>query len=116
VGHILFTPAKVRGESGTVRAMALGPMAVLPEHQNRGIGSELVTAGLDLLRSMGERVVFVVGHREYYPRFGFEPAAPMGLHYKSPDFDPHFMVAELVPGALQGLTGTVEYLPPFDAA
>jgi putative acetyltransferase len=76
-------------------------MAVLPEFQNRGIGSALVRAGLEACRNIGESVVFVLGHLEFYPRFGFQPAAQKGLRYKSLDFDPHFMVAELSPGALK---------------
>lgn len=114
VGHILFTPVTVKGETGTERAMALGPMAVLPEFQNRGIGSALVRAGLEACRNIGESVVFVLGHLEFYPRFGFRPAAQKGLRYKSLDFDPHFMVAELSPGALKQMSGYVEYHPEFD--
>jgi len=114
VGHILFTPVTVEGDAGTPKAMALGPMAVLPEYQNQGIGSQLVRAGLEACRQIGERVVFVLGHAEYYPRFGFQPAAPKGLRYKHPDFDPYFMVAELSPGALQEMTGWVQYHPEFD--
>ena len=56
----------------------------------------------------------VLGHPEFYPRFGFRPAPPMGLRFRAPEFDPAFMVAELEPGALAGRTGWVEYLPPFD--
>ncbi len=113
VGHILFTPVTVAGTAG---AMALGPMAVVPEHQRRGIGSRLVRAGLDACRALGASVVFVLGHAAYYPRFGFRPAAPLGLRYKHPDFDPHFMVIELRPGALHGMTGEVVYHPAFEAA
>jgi putative acetyltransferase len=113
VGHILFTPVTIRAETSVSGALGLGPMAVEPQHQGRGIGSALVRAGLDACRRRSHFVVFVVGHPEYYPRFGFQPAAPQGLHFHSAEFDPAFMVIELVPGALAGRTGWVEFLPPF---
>jgi putative acetyltransferase len=115
VGHILFTPVTIEGGAAAGRAMALGPMAVLPELQNRDIGSRLVVVGLEACRDIGVHVVFVLGHREYYPRFGFEPAPPKGLRYKHADFDPYFMAVELSQDALSGLSGNVKYHPQFDA-
>jgi putative acetyltransferase len=114
VGHILFTPVRVLGEEGERAALGLAPMAVHPDFQNRGIGSRLVRAGLEACRAQGQPVVFVLGHPNYYPRFGFQPAAPRGLHYKGPEFDPYFMVVELEPGALEGWAGSVEYRPEFE--
>ena len=115
VGHALFSPVEVIGAEQW-SAMALGPMAVLPEHQRTGIGSRLVEAGLDACRSSGHAVVIVLGHPDYYPRFGFVPAPPLGLTCKW-DVPPEvFMVAELEPGALKGRRGRVEYHPAFDAA
>lgn len=112
-GHILFSPVTVEGED-VRRAMGLGPMAVAPEHQRQGVGSRLVRAGLDACRAISEHVVVVLGHAEYYPRFGFEPAPARGLRYLSEDFDPHFFVAELEPGALDGWSGQVRYHPEFE--
>ena len=114
LGHILFTPVRVVGETGERTALGLAPMAVLPEFQNQGIGSRLVRAGLDACRELGHSAVVVLGHAEYYPRFGFEPAAPRGLHYKDVSFDPYFFVIGLAPGGVEGLSGWVEYLPPFE--
>ncbi len=111
-GHILFSPVTVEGTER--QAMGLGPMAVAPEHQRRGIGSRLVRAGLDACRAIGEQVVVVLGHAEYYPRFGFEPARARGLWYRGEQFDPHFFVAELEPGALDGWSGQVRYHPEFE--
>lgn len=115
VGHILFTPvtADQGSEEGTV-LMALGPMAVLPEFQSRGIGSRLVEVGLDRCRALGAEAVFVLGHAEYYPRFGFEPAGQYGLRYKSEELDPYFMVLELRAGALESVSGAVHYSPEFE--
>jgi putative acetyltransferase len=114
VGHILFTPVSIRGEHERSDAIGLGPMAVTLDHQRCGVGAELVRAGLDECARRSHPVVFVLGHPEYYPRFGFRPAPPLGLRFRSPDFDTAFMVAELVPGALSGRKGWVEYLPAFD--
>jgi putative acetyltransferase len=116
VGHILFSPVWVEGPepAGTrFRAIALGPMSVDPPHQNRGIGSALVRAGLEACRSERELVVFVLGHPRYYPRFGFRPAASQGIGCEFPVPDDVFLVQELEPGALGGRTGTVRYHPEF---
>lgn len=115
VGHVLFTPVVVETGGGVWSALALGPMAVLPERQRRGVGSALVRDGLRACCALGEPVVFVLGHPDYYPRFGFRPARPLGL---SSEFDAPaeaFMVAELPAGALAGRTGRVRYRPEFGA-
>jgi putative acetyltransferase len=115
VGHILFTPVKVDGcaKSGAA-LMGLGPMAVLPEHQNRGIGSRLVEEGLDRCRALGTEAVVVLGHADYYPRFGFVPAKEFSLRYKSEELDPYFMALELRQGALESVSGDVHYSPEFE--
>jgi putative acetyltransferase len=112
VGHVLLTPAIVGGDEE--RAMALGPVAVLPEHQNQGIGSRLVRAGLEACRNLGRDAVFVLGHAEYYPRFGFCPAAQHGFRYRGAALDRYFMVAPLRSRALEGLSGDVRFHPEFD--
>jgi putative acetyltransferase len=111
VGHILFSELPIVTESGTVAALSLAPMAVLPEYQRRGIGSQLVKRGLEMCRELGHRIVVVLGHEEYYPRFGFswQLARPLA----SPFAGKSWMALELVPGALAGVSGRVEYPPPF---
>jgi putative acetyltransferase len=79
VGALLFTPAVVKSEAREIDGMLLGPLAVLPELQRQGIGSALMRRGLDLLRQRGCPFVVLVGHPEYYPRFGFERASAHGL-------------------------------------
>ncbi len=116
VGHILFTPVTIRGETSCSGALGLGPMAVLPEHQAQGVGTALARAGLEACRRSGHDLIVVVGHPGYYRRFGFRPAPPLGLRFCSAEFDEAFMVTELVPGALAGRSGWVEYLPPFSGA
>lgn len=115
VGHILFSPVKIKGPSGAAPALALAPMAVLPAYQNQGIGSELVKRGLEECRGLGHKIVVVVGHAGYYPRFGFAKAGEKGLRLPFEAPEEIFMVLELVPGALSEVKGTVEYPPAFHA-
>jgi putative acetyltransferase len=114
VGHILFTRIKIRSPERTFDALALAPMAVLPGYQRRGIGSALVERGLESARDLGHRVVIVVGHPEYYPRFGFVPAGPLGIRAPFEVPGEAFMALALSPGALAGVQGQVEYPPEFE--
>lgn len=113
VGHILFSPVSVESEGSAFTAMGLAPMAVLPECQNQGIGSRLVREGLKECQRLGEEIVVVLGHPNYYPRFGFMPASLKRLRSEYDVPDEVFMVAELVPGALKGRRGLVKYHPEF---
>jgi putative acetyltransferase len=106
-GHILFSRMFVEATP----AVALAPMAVLPAHQNQGLGSALVRAGLDELRRMQERIVIVLGHPDYYPRFGFSPELARRLKHP---FPPNALMAlELAPGALDNVHGRLKYAKPF---
>jgi putative acetyltransferase len=111
VGHILFSDLPIMAPDQTLPAVALAPMAVVPEHQRRGIGSALVNAGLTACRSRGFRVAIVLGHRAFYPRFGFSStlARQLDAPYRGEDF----MAVELESGALAGVRGRVSYPPPF---
>ena len=111
VGHILFSDLAIVTEKGTVPALALAPMAVVPESQNQGVGSVLVRRGLDTCRENGHRIVIVVGHPEFYPRFGF--SHELASRLESPYAGEAFMAAELVKGTLDGIRGRVVYPPPF---
>ena len=113
VGHVLFSPVTVKNEAGEFTAVALGPVAVSPDHQQKGIGSELCRAGLAACKQAGHALVFVLGHANYYPRFGFRPSAPLGLRCQFDVPEDVFMVIELVPGALSNKRGTVYYHPLF---
>ena len=113
VGHILFSDLDVRMDGRWVAAVSLAPMAVRPGEQRRGIGSQLVRAGLDDLRHKGRMAVLVLGHPAYYPRFGF--SAELARKLSSPYAGPAFMALELVPGALAGKGSTVRY-PPMPSA
>jgi len=112
VGHILFSDLAIQTRDGPLPALLLAPMAVLPERQRQGIGSELVRAGLRRGRERGQRIVFVVGHPEFYPRFGFSHGLTRSID--SPfSGEEAFMAVELEPGAMQGLRGRIEFPPPF---
>lgn len=113
VGHIFFSPVTVKSKENSFAAMGLAPMAVLPERQNQGIGSLLVREGLKECKRIGENVVVVLGHSDYYPRFGFVVAKEKGLSCEYPVPDEVFMVAELTANALNGRGGLVVYHSEF---
>jgi putative acetyltransferase len=122
VSHAAYSPAVVelsRGESFDVAA--LGPIAVLPELQKRGLGAQLMERGFAECLALGYDLMFLLGHPSYYPRFGFVPAKALGVRW-APDTSGHpnpaFMVKELKPGALadrlDGDAGVFHYAPEFD--
>lgn len=116
VGHILFTPAFIQG-SGAAAGMGLAPMAVLPSHQRKGIGSQLVRFGLDFLQKNACPFVIVLGHPEYYPRFGFKPASTYRLSSQWEGVpDEAFMVVVFDHAALPISGGTARYLNEFNEA
>ncbi len=112
VGHIMFSPVSLTGHPH-LKAMGLAPMAVTLEHQRKGIGSALVRAGLAQCKQLGFAAVVVLGHPDYYPRFGFSPSSRFGIdcEYKVPQ--DVFMAMELQPEALSGRTGRVKYDAAF---
>jgi putative acetyltransferase len=114
VGHILFTPVVVETARRQVTGMGLAPMAVLPDRQRQGIGSQLVRRGLDILHDRSCPFVFVLGHPEFYPRFGFEPASMHGLtsQWKGVP-DAAFMVLILDVRAMAGVSGVAQYRNEF---
>jgi putative acetyltransferase len=115
VGHALLSTARIVGPDRTTACLALGPMAVAPEAQRQGIGTRIVAYALGLARARGHRVVIVLGHPDYYPRFGFEVASTHGVRtkYAAADSDA-FMIIGLDPSALDGIAGSAAYAPEFD--
>jgi predicted N-acetyltransferase YhbS len=112
VGHILFSDLPILSTDGTVSALALAPMAIRPEYQRQGIGTALVRHGMDVCRDQGHRIVVVLVHPHFYPRFGFSAklAEPLSSPFSGRE---SWMALELVPGALNGIAGWVRYSPPF---
>lgn len=116
VGHIFFSPVEITGLKG-IQAMGLGPMAVLPEYQKQGIGTALIKQGITQLQESGCILVVVLGHAEYYPRFGFSSASSHGLKCQWDGVpDSAFMVRFLKKEADGVLSGTVKYMSEFTAA
>ncbi|MCP2351828.1 putative N-acetyltransferase YhbS [Nonomuraea roseoviolacea subsp. carminata] len=107
-GYALLTRCHVDGAP----ALTLGPCAVRPEHQRRGAGSAAVRAALDAAREQGESLVLVLGHAEYYPRFGFTPASGHGIR---PPFDVEdkYMMALVLDPARPVPSGTIRYPAAF---
>jgi predicted N-acetyltransferase YhbS len=113
VGHILFYPVTIRSSDYEFLSLSLGPMAVIPELGRRGIGSQLVTEGLATAARLGHRSVIVLGHPEYYPKFGFKPASRWNIKAPFDAPDEAFMALELVKDELAGKSGVVEYPGEF---
>jgi putative acetyltransferase len=117
VGHIFFTPVTIQSEMEAIQGMGLAPMAVVPECQRQGIGSRLVEAGLEILRQQACPFVIVLGHPEYYPRFGFVPASEHDLTCQWEGVpDDAFMVLILDEASMAGVSGVARYRDEFDEA
>ena len=112
VGHILYSPLSVGGEA---TGAALGPMAVLPEHQCQGIGSKLVEVGNRKLKDAGCPFIIVVGHANYYPRFGFRPTSAHGIRCEWEVPDDVFMLLVLDQAKMQGVCGLAKYRHEFSS-
>jgi putative acetyltransferase len=110
-GHICFSRAGL----GDKEVLALAPMAVLPERQNQGVGGELVTEALRRAEQTQFPLVIVLGHADYYPRFGFDPASAYGV--RAPfDVPDESWMAYTLPAYQPGTSGTVVYADPFTIA
>jgi putative acetyltransferase len=114
VGHLFFTPAVIESTDRSWSAIGLAPLAVLPEYQRRGIGSALMDAGLAECRRLGGERVIVLGHPDYYPRFGFERASEYSVRFEFEAPDEACMILALQPGALDGISGVAKYQPEWN--
>ena len=112
IGHILFSPVTLASDPRLI-LMGLAPMAVVPSRQRQGVGSTLVREGLERCRQLNVAAVVVLGHSEYYPRFGFLPAVRLSLRSEYDVPEEVFMVRELRDGVFRGLSGTIRYHPVF---
>jgi putative acetyltransferase len=110
VGHILFTKAQLSGSQDSASIVILAPLATVPDAQKQGIGGKLIEQGLELLSTSGVDLVFVLGHPEYYPRYGFKPAGNLGFEAPYPIPDVHanaWMVQALRSGVIGSVSGKV---------
>ncbi len=114
VGHLLLSKVVVQDGEKLYDMIALAPIAVMPNVQKQGIGRALIHEGLDRCRTLGYELVFLIGHPEYYPKFGFQPARQHDFELKQFEVpDNVFMVCELKEGALQKIEGELKYPQTF---
>lgn len=113
LGHVLLTKALINGENTSFETLALAPLAVLPEYQKSGIGKILMNKAIERARELGYKSIVVLGHENYYPKFGFEKASKYGVKAPFEVPDEAYMILELLPGGLNGVSGIVEYSKMF---
>jgi predicted N-acetyltransferase YhbS len=111
IGHILLTKAHVIGARSSATTLALAPLSIVPEHQSRGVGKQLVRAAHERAAALGFESIVLVGIATYYPQFGYEPLHryPITLPFAVPEDE--CMILALRPNALDGMAGKVEYAP-----
>jgi putative acetyltransferase len=115
VGHILLSEGDLTAADGSQRRIwMVGPVAVLPEFQRRGVGSALMRSAIALATERDQPVLVLLGHSTYYPRFGFESARSVGIEPPEPWSDANWMALRL-PGWTPELRGVAHFAPAFDA-
>lgn len=110
-GHVLFSRMDVEADGVPLSGAGLAPVSVVPQLQGQGIGDALIRAGLEELCAQGVAISFVLGHADYYPRFGYSP--DLAARFASPFGGPHFMAMMLDSGAAWPLGGRADYAPAF---
>jgi putative acetyltransferase len=110
VGHVCVTRATLL--PGDLPALGLGPLGVRERHKRRGVGSALMHAVLGAADALDEGIVVLLGHTDYYPRFGFRPAAELGIEPEVPEWASHFQARPLTAYRPE-LRGTFRYAEPF---
>jgi len=108
VGHILFSKIKII-RSSVFMTLALAPMAVIPAFQKHGIGSDLIKKGMAKAKELGFDSIIVLGHKDYYPKSGFEIASKWNIKSPFEVPDEAFMAFELTEKALEGKAGIIKY-------
>ncbi|QWH38418.1 N-acetyltransferase [Bacillus mycoides] len=113
VGHIMLSKITIEQDGTSVESLALAPVSVAPGHQKKGIGGKLIVAALEKAKELGYGSVVVLGHPEYYPKFGFKKASDWNIKAPFEVPDEVFMVMELRENDLQGVEGVVQYSSAF---
>lgn len=113
VGHILLSKIKINNENQSAESLALAPVSVLPNYQNKGIGKLMIYEALEKAKKLGYTSVVVLGHPEYYPKFGFKTASLWGIKAPFEVPDEMFMAIELSENSLDRVSGIVEYSSVF---
>ncbi|PFD31920.1 GNAT family N-acetyltransferase [Bacillus cereus] len=113
VGHIMLSKITIEQDGTSVESLALAPVSVAPSHQKKGIGGKLIAAALEKAKELWYGSVVVLGHQEYYPKFGFKKASDWNIKAPFEVPDEVFMAMELRENALQGVEGVVQYSEAF---
>lgn len=113
VGYILLTKVEIISESGVQMSLAVAPLAVLPEYQNKGIGGMLLKEAHERAAALGYGTAVLLGHKDYYPRFGYRKAADYGIEFPFDVPSEYCQVIELLPDALKKVKGMVRYPAVF---
>ena len=115
IGHLMFTPVVVTDGKQKTEGMGLAPMAVLPSRQRQGIGTQLVDSGLQILKEKGCPFVIVLGHPEYYPRFGFQAASGCNIRTQWDGVpDEAFMILFMDHEAMKNVSGVATFRDEFN--
>ncbi|WP_264551749.1 GNAT family N-acetyltransferase [Flavobacterium sp. N2038] len=112
-GHILFTKLEIKNQSQSFQSLALAPVSVLPEFQGKGIGSKLILYGHDVAKKLGYKSVILLGHQDYYPRFGYEVCEKYHINMPFDVPAENCMVIALTEDGLKGVSGEVVYPKAF---
>lgn len=113
VGHIMFTKLFIINDNEKYESLALAPLSVLPDYQNKGIGKALINEGLKKAKALGYKSVIVLGSEKYYPRFGFKEALNFGIEAPFEVPSENFMAIELTKNSLKDVNGKVVYAKEF---
>ena len=113
IGYILLTKVKIVSENGVQTSLAVAPLAVLPEYQNRGIGGMLLNEAHKRAAALGYGTAVLLGHKDYYPRFGYRKVADYGIEFPFDAPSECCQVVELIPDALKNVNGIVHYPAVF---
>ena len=114
VGHLAISAVTITSGSTVAQALGLGPVAVCPSQQKLGIGKKMITYWLERLARPKDNLIVVLGHPQYYPRFGFMPSKPFEIEWENEVPEEVFMVRELKPAALGKISGIVRYHKAFN--
>ncbi|WP_274475815.1 GNAT family N-acetyltransferase [Mangrovimonas aestuarii] len=113
VGYILLTQIIIKGKKKKTTSLALAPVAVSPEFQNKGIGTQLINYAHSKAKEQGFESIVVIGHENYYPKFGYLKASSFGINFPFEAPDENCMAIELTPDSLKSAAGLVEYPKAF---
>lgn len=113
IGHILLTKVEIVSENNSVTSLGLAPVSVLPKYQKQGVGSALIREAHKRATELGYGSIVLLGHKDYYPKFGYKQAIDFGIEFPFDVPHEYCMVIELRPKALKGVRGKIKYARPF---